>query len=111
MGEVSGAVEVIRSQLAVLHEACDRVSHRELVGVLSELTTVTWSVPGFEHRVLNRLVAETEPTGWGSRRGRRCWSRRCGRHAPVGPGRGTGAPPRDDRRAVGAVVGRLFSVD
>ncbi len=61
MGEVSSAVEVIRSQLAVLHEACDRVSHRELVGVLSELTTIAWSMPELEHRVLNRLIAETEP--------------------------------------------------
>ena len=61
MGEVSSAVEAIKSQLAVLHEACDQVSHRELVGLLAEVTTIARSVPALEHRALNRLVAETEP--------------------------------------------------
>ena len=69
MREVCSAVEVIRSQFAVLHDACDRVSHRELVGLLSELTTVARSMPALEHRLLNRLIAETEPHRLGSRRG------------------------------------------
>jgi hypothetical protein len=65
MGEVSSAVEAIKSQLAVLHEACDGLSHRELVRLLSELTTVVWSVPALEHRAMNRLVGETEPHALG----------------------------------------------
>jgi len=40
MGEVSSAVDAITSQLAILHDACDAVSHRELVGLLAEVTTV-----------------------------------------------------------------------
>ena len=61
MGEVSSAVDAITSQLAILHAACDAVSHRELVELLAELTTVARSIPALEHRVLNRLVAEIEP--------------------------------------------------
>ncbi len=61
MGEVASAVDAIRAQIAALHEACDGLSHRELVGLLSELTTVLRTVPALEHRALARLVAETEP--------------------------------------------------
>ncbi len=61
MGEVASAVDAIRAQIAMLHDACDGLSHRELVGLLSELTTVLRTVPVLEHRVLARLVAETEP--------------------------------------------------
>ncbi len=61
MGEVSGAVEVIRSQLAVLQDAAGGLSHRELVGLLSELTALAWALPAVEYRLLNRLVNETEP--------------------------------------------------
>jgi uncharacterized protein DUF222 len=71
MGEVSGAVDAIKSQLAILHGACDAVSHRELVGLLAEVTTVARSIPALEHRVLNRLVAETEP----HRLGESSWTR------------------------------------
>ena len=65
MGEVSSAVEAIKSQLAILHDACDEASHRELVGLLSELTTLTWSIPAVEHRLIQRLTAETEPSALG----------------------------------------------
>ena len=61
MGEVASAVEAIRSQITMLHDTCDGLSHRELVGLLSELTTVLRSVPALEHRVLAKLVSETEP--------------------------------------------------
>ena len=61
MGEVASAVEAIRSQITMLHDACDGLPHRELVGLLSELTTVLRSVPALEHRVLAKLVSETEP--------------------------------------------------
>ena len=61
MGEVSSAVEVIRSQLEIVGGGCDALSHRELVGLLSELTSVMWSVPAIQHRALGRLLAETEP--------------------------------------------------
>jgi len=61
MGEVASAVEAIRSQFAILHDACDGLTHPELVGLLSEVTTVLRAVPALEHRVLARLVAETEP--------------------------------------------------
>ncbi|WP_268782310.1 DUF222 domain-containing protein, partial [Mycolicibacterium chlorophenolicum] len=61
MGEVASAVEAIRSQIAMLHDACDTLSHRELVELLAEVTTVLRSVPTLEHRVLARLTAETQP--------------------------------------------------
>ncbi len=54
-------MEAIRSQIAILSDACDTVPHRELVGLLAELTTVLRSVPALEHRVLARLTSETEP--------------------------------------------------
>ncbi|NVN52438.1 HNH endonuclease signature motif containing protein [Mycolicibacterium hippocampi] len=65
MGEVSDAVEAIRSQLEVLHRACEAVSHRELVGLLAEVTTIARSIPALEHRAVSRLVAETEPARLG----------------------------------------------
>ncbi|BBX70857.1 HNH endonuclease signature motif containing protein [Mycolicibacterium psychrotolerans] len=61
MGEVASAVEAIRSQIAMLHDTCDTLSHRELVELLTELTTVLRAVPALEHRVLAKLVTETEP--------------------------------------------------
>ena len=60
-GSVAEAVETISAQLAVLSKACDELSHRELIGLLSELTRVVRSVPSIEHQVLARLTAETEP--------------------------------------------------
>ncbi|MCV7150323.1 13E12 repeat family protein [Mycolicibacterium pyrenivorans] len=65
MSEVSSAIEAIKSQLAVLGEMCDELTHRELVGLLAELTAAVWSVPTLEHRILNRLAAETEPSALG----------------------------------------------
>lgn len=66
MGEVSSAVEAITSQLTVLHEVADGLSHRELVELLAELTTVLRSVPALEHRVLSRLRDEVEPGALGA---------------------------------------------
>lgn len=51
--------------LAVLSKACDEVSHRELIGLLAGLATVTRSVPAVEQRALARLIAETEPARLG----------------------------------------------
>ena len=65
MGEVASAVGAIRSQIVVLQEACDGLSPRELVGLLTELTSVMRMVPALEHRVLNRLTAQTEPARLG----------------------------------------------
>lgn len=65
MGEVSSAVEAIRSQLTVLHGLCENLSHSELVELLSEVTSLAWSVPALEHRALNRLTTETEPARLG----------------------------------------------
>ncbi len=58
---VSEAVAVMSEQIAVLSKACDELSHRELVGLLADVATVTRSVPALEHKVLARLLAETEP--------------------------------------------------
>ncbi|MDZ4236257.1 MAG: DUF222 domain-containing protein, partial [Dietzia sp.] len=65
MGEVSSAIEAIKSQLAAPGEMCDELTHRELVGLLAELTATVWSVPALEHRILNRLTAEAEPSALG----------------------------------------------
>lgn len=48
-----------------LSKACDEVSHRELIGLLAGLATVTRSVPAVEQRALARLIAETEPARLG----------------------------------------------
>ncbi|TRW82431.1 HNH endonuclease [Mycolicibacterium sp. 018/SC-01/001] len=61
MDVVAGAVAGLRAQLAILAEACDTLSHRELVGLMAEVTAVVRSVPALEHQILARLVAETEP--------------------------------------------------
>ena len=61
MEVVSDAVAVMGEQISVLSKACDELSHRELIGLLAELATVTRSVPTLEHKVLARLLAETEP--------------------------------------------------
>ncbi|MCV7055673.1 HNH endonuclease signature motif containing protein [Mycolicibacterium gilvum] len=61
MDVVAEAVGVIGEQLAVLAKAAEDLSHRELIGLLSELTTVLRSAPAVEHQVLARLLDETEP--------------------------------------------------
>ena len=48
MGEVSSAVEAMKSQLAILGGVCEELSHRELVELLAELTTVVRSVPALD---------------------------------------------------------------
>ncbi len=61
MDVVAGAVKGLRPQLAILHDACDALSHPELVALLAEVTTVVRSVPALEHQILARLTTETEP--------------------------------------------------
>ncbi|UXA10934.1 HNH endonuclease [Mycobacterium sp. SMC-8] len=58
---VSEAVGAIAEQIAVLSKAAEELSHRELIGLLVELTTVLRSVPALEHKVLARLIEETQP--------------------------------------------------
>lgn len=65
MDVVSEAVAGMGEHLAVLSKACDEVSHRELIGLLAGLATVTRSVPAVEQRALARLIAETEPARLG----------------------------------------------
>ncbi|VEG55886.1 protein of uncharacterised function DUF222 [Mycolicibacterium aurum] len=67
MDGVSEAVATIGEQLAALTKACDELSHRELVALLAEVTTVMRSVPALEHRILARLTAETEPCRLGEK--------------------------------------------
>jgi uncharacterized protein DUF222 len=62
MGEVSSAVDAILAGVSALQAASvEELSHREIVAEMSRLTTVAWTLPSVEHRLLNRLVAETEP--------------------------------------------------
>ncbi|MGP4056278.1 DUF222 domain-containing protein, partial [Mycobacterium sp. 4D054] len=58
---VSEAVGAIAEQIGVLSKAADELTHSELVGLLAELTRVLRSVPALEHKVLARLIEETEP--------------------------------------------------
>ncbi|WP_460356046.1 HNH endonuclease signature motif containing protein [Mycobacterium sp. ZZG] len=58
---VSEAVGAIAEQVAILSKAAEELTHRELVGLLAELTTVLRTVPALEHKVLARLIDETEP--------------------------------------------------
>ncbi|MDG4666838.1 HNH endonuclease signature motif containing protein [Mycobacterium sp. 236(2023)] len=61
MDAVSDALAGMGEQITILSKACDELSHRELIRLLSELATVTRTIPAVEHRVLARLLAETEP--------------------------------------------------
>jgi Domain of unknown function (DUF222) len=101
---VSEAMAGIGEQLAVLTKTCDELSHRELIGLLAGLATVTRSVPALEQRALARLMDETEP----ARLGEASWkkvlttslrvsgaeaTRRLKRAKTLGPRRGlTGQP-------------------
>ncbi|MCG7597990.1 HNH endonuclease signature motif containing protein [Mycobacterium sp. PSTR-4-N] len=61
MDVVAEAVAGMRARLAILHDACDGLSHRELVALMAEVTSVVRSVPALEHQILARLTSETEP--------------------------------------------------
>jgi len=62
MGEVSSAVEAILAGVAALQSASvEELTHREIVAEMSRLTTVAWMLPSVEHRLIQRLTAETEP--------------------------------------------------
>ncbi|MBX7453261.1 HNH endonuclease [Mycolicibacterium sp. 3033] len=61
MDVVADAVAGMRAQLAILADACDTLSHRELVALMAEVTAVIRSVPALEHQILARLTTETEP--------------------------------------------------
>jgi hypothetical protein len=62
---VSEALAGVGEQVAVLSKVCDELSHRELIQLLVELTTVLRSIPAVEHRILSRLTDETEPGALG----------------------------------------------
>jgi hypothetical protein len=64
---VSEALGAITEQIAILSKAADELSHRELIALLTELTTVLRSVPAVEHKVLVRLMDETEPSRLGAK--------------------------------------------
>ncbi|MEZ0341818.1 DUF222 domain-containing protein [Mycobacterium sp. pV006] len=61
MDSVVESFEVIAEQVAVLSKAADEVSHRELIDLLSRLTTLARALPALEHQILARLTDETEP--------------------------------------------------
>src|SRR6478672_5777631 len=62
MGEVSSAVEAILAGVSALQSASvEELTHREIVAEMSRLTTVAWMLPSVEHRLIQRLTAETEP--------------------------------------------------
>ncbi len=121
MDVVSEAVGVIAEQIAILSKACDEVSHRELIGLLSEVTTVLRTVPALEHRVLARLTEETVPGALGEASWKkvltttlRCSAkdatRRLERAATLGPRRAmTGEPlsPLWEATAAGQAEGSL----
>ncbi|MGE2732400.1 HNH endonuclease signature motif containing protein [Mycolicibacterium vaccae] len=68
MGELASAVRAVAVAVAQLQAASvEDVSHRELVGALTELQSAVWSVPAVEHRVVARLVAETDPRALGAK--------------------------------------------
>ncbi|MGE3657328.1 MAG: hypothetical protein AB7G47_11105 [Mycolicibacterium sp.] len=69
MSEVASALEVIRSQLAVLHGLCEDLPHRDLVGLLSELTSVIWRC---------RLWSIGRSIGSPARRNHAIWALRLG---------------------------------
>ncbi|MGD9621350.1 MAG: HNH endonuclease signature motif containing protein [Mycolicibacterium sp.] len=72
MGEVSSAVDAIIAGVESLQAAAvDELSHREIVAELARITTVAWRLPAVEHRLVARLVAETEP----SRLGESSWKK------------------------------------
>ena len=58
----------IRAGIAELAAApIDGLSHRELIGVLEEVTTLSWSLPALEHQILGWLMAETDPKSLGAK--------------------------------------------
>ncbi|CAN3129850.1 HNH endonuclease signature motif containing protein [Mycobacterium sp. smrl_JER01] len=61
MDMVSEALGVVADQLAIVSKAADELSHRELVKLLSALTTLQRGAPALEHKILARLIGETQP--------------------------------------------------
>ena len=62
MSEVSRAVDAILAGVAVLGSASvEEPSHAEVIAEMARLTKVARMLPAVEHRLLQRLVAETEP--------------------------------------------------
>ncbi|MCZ0730273.1 HNH endonuclease signature motif containing protein [Mycolicibacterium iranicum] len=65
MDVVVEALAGVGEQVAILSKACDELSHRELIELLVELTTVLRTIPAIEHRIVSRLTDETEPGALG----------------------------------------------
>ncbi|WP_024444708.1 DUF222 domain-containing protein, partial [Mycolicibacterium iranicum] len=104
MDVVVEALAGVGEQVAILSKACDELSHRELIELLVELTTVLRAIPAVEHRIVSRLTVETEPGALGEaswkkvlttalRCSERDAKRRLERAAALGPRRSmTGEP-------------------
>ncbi|BBX17328.1 hypothetical protein CRI77_05070 [Mycolicibacterium duvalii] len=121
MDVVSEALGVMAEQLAVLGKAADELSHRNLVDLLSELTTLLRAVPALEHQILARLTAETEPFRLGEKSWKRVLTtalrvssaaaqRRLDRAAALGPRRaltGQPLPPLWEATASAQAAGSL----
>ncbi|MBX7456618.1 13E12 repeat family protein, partial [Mycolicibacterium sp. 3033] len=121
MDVVADAVAGMRAQLAILADACDTLSHRELVALMAEVTAVIRSVPALEHQILARLTTETEPRRLGEaswkkvlttalRVSERDAKRRLADAAALGPRQaltGEPLPPRWEATAAAQAAGAL----
>ncbi len=68
MSEVGSAVAAIRAGIAELAAApIDTLTHPELIALLNDITTLSWSLPAVEHPILARLMTETEPQTLGAK--------------------------------------------
>ena len=68
MSDVGSAVAAIRAGIAELAAApIDTLTHPELIALLNDITTLSWSLPAVEHPILARLMTETEPQTLGAK--------------------------------------------
>ena len=68
MSDVGSAVAAIRAGIAELAAApIDTLTHPELIALLNDIKTLSWSLPAVEHPILARLMTETEPTTLGAK--------------------------------------------
>ena len=68
MSDVGSAVAAIRAGIAELAAApIDTLTHPELIALLNDIKTLSWSLPAVEHPILARLMTETEPPTLGAK--------------------------------------------
>ncbi|MGV3702897.1 HNH endonuclease signature motif containing protein [Mycolicibacterium sp. PO1] len=68
MSEVGSAVAAIRDGIAELAAApIDTLTHPELIALLNDIKTLSWSLPAVQHPILARLMTETEPQTLGAK--------------------------------------------